>query len=111
MTNIGGNITGLLQGKNSFEKNSIGEKIPKWETINELWGFLDYMSQTTNRNNFKTKLEESTHVFICDYQKLDKKAENKRMIVDDEVYDVLLIDDPMNLHEHLEIYLKYVGGQ
>ena len=113
MAKIGGNITGLLQAKNGFEKNSIGEKIPKWETSNELWGFLDFMGQNTSntRNNFKTKLEDSTHIFICDYQKLDKKAENKRMIVDEEVYDVLLIDDPMGLHEHIEIYLKYVGGQ
>ena len=27
------------------------------------------------------------------------------------VYEILLIDDPMHMHEHLEIYLKYIGGQ
>jgi hypothetical protein len=26
------------------------------------------------------------------------------------VYDVLLIDDPMNLHQHIEVYLQFVGG-
>lgn len=111
---IGGNIEGLLQAKKGFVKNAIGEKEPNWETTKNLFGFLDLMGQTTNRNNFKTKLEESTHIFICDYFTLDKelkKAENKRLIVDDEVYEVLLIDDPMNLHNHIEIYLKYVGGQ
>ena len=33
------------------------------------------------------------------------------MLINGEVYEVLLYDDPVQLHEHLEIYLKYVGGQ
>ena len=39
------------------------------------------------------------------------KAENSR-IVDEEgkVYDIKLIDDPMGMHEQLEIYLSYTGG-
>lgn len=108
---IGGNITGLLQVKKSNTKNAIGERVINWETSNELTGYLDLMGQTTNRNNFSSKIEESTHVFIGDYVKLDKKVENKRMVIEDEIYEVLLIDDPMNLHQHIEIYLKYVGGQ
>ena len=108
---IGGNIKGLLQVKNDSGRNEIGECVLSWETLHELTGFIDLMNQTTNRNKFLTKIEESTHIFICDYLAIDKKTENKRMVIDNEVYDVLLIDDPMNLHQHLEIYLKYVGGQ
>ena len=26
-------------------------------------------------------------------------------------YEILLIDNPMNLNEHLEIYLRFIGGQ
>ena len=29
------------------------------------------------------------------------------MIIDDKIYDILYIDNPMNLNEHLEIMLKY----
>ena len=111
MAKIGGNITGYLKQRNSNAKNEIGERVPSYDLIKELRGFLDLSGETTNRTNFKTKLEESTHIFICDYTELNKRVENKIMIVDDLVYDVLLIDDPMNLHEHLEIYLKLVGGQ
>ena len=32
------------------------------------------------------------------------------MIINDSVYNIQLIDDPMGLHQHLEIYLKYIGG-
>lgn len=32
------------------------------------------------------------------------------MLIDGKIYDVQWIDDPMGMHEHLEIYLKAVGG-
>jgi hypothetical protein len=108
---INGNIKALLQEKKEIGINVIGERIQEWVTIIELKGFLDFQGQSTNRTTYETKLEESSHLFICDYKKLDKKIENKRLVVENEVYDVLLIDDPMNLHQHLEIYLKYVGGK
>ena len=38
-------------------------------------------------------------------------AENARMVANSKEFDVMLIDDPMELHKHLEIYLKYTGGQ
>lgn len=36
--------------------------------------------------------------------------ENTRLVINGEKYDVLLIDNPMQLNQHLEIYLKYTGG-
>ena len=52
-------------------------------------------------------------MFLADYKKLDShiKAENSRMVINGKVYDIMVIDDPMELHEQLEIYLKYTGGQ
>ena len=38
-------------------------------------------------------------------------SDNARMVVNGEVYEILLIDDPMNMHDHLEIYLRFIGGQ
>ena len=111
---INGNITGLLQVRKVVEIDEIGSKIIDWENVEEFEdGVLDLMGQTTNRDKFYSKIEESTHIFMCDYKPLDKevrKTKDKRMIIDDEEYEVLLIDDPLNLHRHYEIYLKYVGG-
>ena len=52
-------------------------------------------------------------MFVADYKQLSDmiKAENSRMVIDGQVYDIMLIDDPMGMHEQLEIYLKYTGGQ
>ena len=42
---------------------------------------------------------------------VDITSDNARMVIDGMVYEILLIDNPMNLNEHLEIYLRFIGGQ
>lgn len=105
---IGGNTEAMLQQKTGSETNSIGEKIQTWSDVQGLRGWLD-LSSGDSKYSYDAKLQESTHIFITDYAAIDRKADDKRLIVNGLVYDVLLIDDPMELHEQLEIYLKYVG--
>ena len=105
---IGGNISALLQQKSGSETNSIGENIQQWSDVQSLWGWLD-LSNGDSKNTYDAKLQESTHIFITDYTPIDRKATDKRLIVNDVVYEVLLIDDPMELHQHLEINLKFLG--
>jgi SPP1 family predicted phage head-tail adaptor len=105
---VGGNIEAVLQRKEGFETNSIGERIHNWVDVVTILGWLD-LSTGDSRYTNNTKLQESTHVFITDYTPIDRNTSNKRLVVNGAVYDVLLIDDPMELHQHLEILLKYVG--
>lgn len=105
---IGGNIEATLQQNSGSETNSIGERIQTWSDVCKLWGWLD-LSSGDSKYRYDAKLQESTHIFIMDYTTIDRKADNKRLMVNGVVYDVLLIDDPMELHQQLEIYLKFVG--
>lgn len=106
---IGGNIEATLQKKDGFETNGIGEKVQNWADCHKFdAGWLD-LSAGDSKYTHDVKLQESTHIFITDYVPIERKANDKRLIVNGVVYDVLLIDDPMELHEQLEIYLKYVG--
>ena len=118
---IGGNVNAVLQ-VSTTTKNEIGEKVQEWHYVVDFTGFLDLSGETTNRTNFNAKIQESTHIFICDYKPIPGtlvvngktvkvSAENARMVANSQRYDVMLIDDPMELHKHLEIYLKYTGGQ
>lgn len=110
---IGGNINGILQLK-STSKNAIGEAVTSYTDTVVLKGFLDLMSGDVRRIVYSAKVQESTHIFICDYVNLPQYniiPENCRMIVNGIVYEVLMIDNPMELNQHLEIYLKLVGGQ
>jgi SPP1 family predicted phage head-tail adaptor len=105
---IGGNIEATLRQKVESATNSIGEKTHSWNDVQSLRGWLD-LSTGDSKYTYDAKLQESTHIFITDYVPIDRKAEDKRLVVNGITYDVLLIDDPMELHQHLEIYLKYVG--
>ena len=105
---IGGNITGIIQQKSATTVNAIGERVQEWTNVHALRGFLDLMAGDSKYIN-DAKIRESTHIFICDYTAVDPKTDNKRMVINDETYDVQWIDDPMCLHRHLEIYLRKVG--
>lgn len=109
---IGGNTYLALQVK-STAQNEIGEAVESWETVRKIKGWLDYQSGDSPRTSFNKKTQESTHFFISDFVKLDKKEKNPektRAVIDDEVYEILIIDDPMNKHRQLEFYLKKTGA-
>ena len=118
---IGGNIEALLQINVPVE-NEIGSMVDTWHDVVPLKGFLDLSSGDSKHTTFNAKIQESTHIFICDYKPIPESLEiggnfirvspeNARMVANSQRYDVMLIDDPMNLHKQLEIYLKYTGGQ
>ena len=118
---IDGNTKAVLQVRTTT-KNQIGEKVPVWHDVVEFTGTLDLQSGTSNYTTYHAKTQESSHIFICDYKPIPDtldingktvkvKVENARMVANSQRYDVMLIDDPLNLHDHLEIYLNYTGGQ
>ena len=131
MDGIGGNITVSLQVQAGFTRNGIGERVPAWHDVpvtdenGEVidWiGWLDLQSGDSKHNTYNAKMQESTHVFLSDYVTIPDtfevdgeivkvNAETTRMVANSQRYDVMLIDDPMGLHEQLEVYLKYTGGQ
>ena len=114
MRGIGGNITAIIQVCKT-ETNEISEQVQIWEDVQTVKGWLDLSSGNSSYSTFNTKLQESTHVFISDYVTLDStiRPENSRMIIKGNRYDLLLIDNPMELGNgsQLEFYLKFTGGQ
>lgn len=106
-----GNLYAEIQIYKS-EKNEIGESVRIWETVQTLNGFLDMRSGDSDYKSYDTKIEDSTHIFIGDYVPLAEgvTTENSRMLINGKTYDIMLIDNPMELCEHYEIYLKFTGG-
>lgn len=105
---VGGNTKAVLQQNNGTTRNAIGEKTASWVDVKTLNGWLDLISGDSQYTH-KAKLEQSTHVFLCDYAEIDRNTENKRLVIGGKNYDVLWIDNPMELNQHLEIYLRIVG--
>lgn len=112
MANIGGNITGVIQTKTTV-KNAIGESEQKWADSFSQNGWLGMQSGEQKRSTFNAKIEESTHVFLCDFHSgiYALADQDTRMVIKGKMYDVLLIDNPDEMDEQLEIYLRKIGGQ
>lgn len=105
---IGGNTSATLQKKQGSHTNQVGERIHDWVDVHSFLGWLD-LSDGDSNYKYNAKLQQSTHIFITDYKAIERNADDKRLVINGNIYDVLLIDDPMELHEQLEIYLKFVG--
>lgn len=112
MKGIGGNKHMQLQLK-AVTKNAIGEQVEKWETIQQVTGWLDLSGGDSKYTTYDAKIQESTHIFVADYVQLAAgiTAENARAVIDGKRYDIMLIDNPMEMNLQLEIYLKFTGGQ
>lgn len=112
VANIGGNITGTIQKKDSSGKNAIGEAVVTWADAFTTPGWLGMQSGDSQRMNFSAKVEESTHVFLCDFHEgiYSLADQDVRMIIKGNVYDVTYIDNPDEMDEQLEIFLRKVGA-
>ena len=114
MKGIGGNITAKIQVK-TITDNEISEQVETWPDIQSIRGWLDMSSGEARYTTYNAKIQESTHVFVADYVALDPRisAENSRMVINGKRYDVLMIDNPMEMGSgsQLEFYLRFTGGQ
>lgn len=114
MKGIGGNINAVIQVCNTT-RNAIGEQVKEWRDVQTLRGWLDLSAGKSGYSSYHAKIQESTHIFVGDYVPLDSRitAENSRMVIKGKVYDIMLLDNPMELEtcSQWEIYLKYTGGR
>lgn len=114
MKGIGGNIKAIIQ-VSTTAKNDIGEHVQTWADVQSIKGWLDLSSGEARYTTYNAKIQESTHIFVADYVSLDSRitAETSRMVINGKRYDILLIDNPMELGSgsQLEFYLKFTGGQ
>ena len=118
---IGGNIEALLQINVPVE-NEIGSMVDTWHDVVPLKGFIDLSAGDSKHTTYDAKIQESTHIFVGEYKPIPESLEiegnivrvspeNARMVANSKRYDVMLMDNPMNLNKQWEIYLKYTGGQ
>lgn len=114
MKGIGGNIKAFIQCK-TVTVDEIGSHIEMWVDVQTLRGWLDLVSGNSQYTTYNAKIQESTHVFVCDFVILNDliSPENSRAVIAGKRYDITLIDNPMEMGSgsQLEIYLKYTGGQ
>lgn len=112
MANIGGNITGRIQTQTTT-KNRVGEGVKEWQDAFSVKGWLGLQSGDSKYTTYNAKVEESSHCFLCDFHSgiYALASQATRMIIKGFIYDVLLIDNPDEMDEQLEIFLRRVGAE
>ena len=112
MKGIGGNTKLTIQTSTAIQ-NEIGESERVWADTQTIKGWLDLASGDSRYGTYYAKVQESTHIFIADYVPIKTTAENARAVINGKLYDIMLIDNPMEMQagSQLEIYLKYTGAQ
>ncbi|NFP92411.1 phage head completion protein [Clostridium sporogenes] len=87
--------------------NGIGGFIEEDGELFKIQGYIDLLTgdEISTNNSF---IQESTHILITDFR---EDINTKYWIVDSKNnrYDITLVDDPVSMHDHLEIYLKFMG--
>lgn len=107
MRKVKGNKTAVIEVK-AVTTNDIGEGVETWVESATITGWLDMSTGSADYTNYNAKIQESTHVFITD-SILNIEESECRLLCDGKIYDVVLIDNPMELNYHSEIFLKYTG--
>lgn len=111
MGGVGGNATASVM-RTRKTKNPKGSATPNApEKVMEVFGWLDYQVGQPSHLAYQAKLQDTTHLWVCDFDAgfADQKVQGLSLTIAGESYEVLLIDDPMGMHDHLEAYLRYVG--
>lgn len=87
--------------------NGIGGFIEEDVKLFSIKGYLDwYTGQESDAYN--AVLQDTTHILLTDYR---NDISTDYFVVDEASnrYDIILVDDPVTLNHHLEIYLKFIG--
>lgn len=108
---VGGNVVAEVM-RSAKTKNAKGVAVEgELEKVMSLQGWLDYQAGQSSHLAYQAKIEDTTHLFISDYDGLyaGLPENGLSLVVDGRKYEVLLIDDPMGMHDHLETYLRHVG--
>lgn len=115
MGHIVGNVDALVQIRSVTQDEYKADRITWRDAFTIKNGVLDLLDAGMNFKMMR-RIEDSDYIFLCSYfapefagERLT--TENSRLLIDGEIYEVKLFDDVMRLHEHMEIYLKYLGGQ
>lgn len=87
--------------------NGIGGFKESNKFIMNIKGFLD-LNSGSERTTYGTFMQESTHILLTDYV---EGITNDMILVDSNknVLQIDLVDNPVSLNQHLEIYVRFTG--
>lgn len=99
----------VLQAKKQ-KSDGIGGFTETWDDLRAVSGYLDLLQGTDENTIQQAFIEQSTHVAVL--PKYEPGITDAMRIVDEtgRFYEITYVDDPVGVHHHTELYLKYGGN-
>lgn len=93
--------------------DGIGGTITTWSDIGTLTGYIDMVNGSDLPTGAADNafIENSTHVAVIPDGKPGRVSDKDRITYQGRGYDVTFVDDPVGVGHHLEVYLRYAGGE
>ena len=98
-----------IKQKSQVDDN-IGGFTESWDTLKDVYGYLDMLSGTDENTVQNAFTEQSTHVLII--PQYTAGINDGTRVVDDtgRWYAITFVDDPVGVHHHLEVYCTFGGA-
>lgn len=97
----------ILKYDKTGKRNSLGQIIHDFQESGSFDGWIDFLGgEESNSQNAITA--DSTHIIITFETSLEISISD-RIRFKNRDYEVTYVDNPMELDDHLEIFLKAVG--
>jgi len=102
-------VTKMEVQKKTTQLKTGGRRSETWAKHMDVDGYLDFISGGKDKIASRYA-DRATHVFIA-FQTvaLDPKTEY-RAVINNSIYNILYVDDPLNMGHHTEMYLENTGG-
>lgn len=90
------------------EPDGIGGFENVWNDISSMSGYLDFSAGTDQNVVQNADTEGSTHILIVPRMAGVNLSNKMRLVgIDERIYYILYVDNPMGMNHHLEVYLRY----
>lgn len=89
--------------------DGIGGLIDDWSTFESVSGYLDLLTGTDENMLQNASVEDSTHILVIPGFKAGITDEMRVVDSANRWYEITYSDDPVCVHHHNELYLKFGG--
>lgn len=89
--------------------DGMGGLIDEWGPFKTVSGYLDLLTGTNENTLQNASVEDSTHILVIPDYTVGITDEMRVADSTGRIYEVTYADDPVGIHHHNEIYLKFGG--
>lgn len=99
----------VIQEVKGQKSDGMGGLIDDWKPVKPVSGYLDLLTGTNENALQNASVEDSTHILVIPDFTVGITDEMRVVDSTGRIYEITYSDDPVGIHHHNELYLKFGG--